>query len=240
MHTSRPFVVHYSRLPGQLRALYHFRPLRTPRKGADSFRKVNVSQPQPSLKLSLLEELFPEEVPKDNNQNFELCDDGQKVPRLPLPEVEDFQEDFEHESDRERSQPRRVTKAAATNAFRQQQLAVLALEEGSKSLIESDFRRIAPKGQHIDDWTGPGDILKSELKRHIFARYLCANLNHSHSRSRPQHAGTDRSLLHTIPQPRVRSNLSGSCPPSAPNGQNLYANIYRVSAAVATRGGHRG
>lgn len=169
MHTLRPFVAQCLRLPGQLRALYHFRPLR---KGTDSFRKVKVSLPQRSLKLSLVEELFPEEVPKNSHQNSEVYDDGQKVPRLPLPEVEDFQEDFEHESDRERSQPRRVTKAAATNAFRQQQLAVLSLEEGSKSLIESDFRRIAPKGQHIDDWTGPGDILKSELKRETHFRQI--------------------------------------------------------------------
>ena len=164
MLTLRPFRAQSLRLPWQLLALYHSRLLHTPRKVAGSSRKIKVSPPQPSQKPSLLEELFPEEVPKDSDQVYRLYDDGQKVPRLPLPEVDEFPEEFENEFDRERSQPQRVTKAAAANALRRQRLAVLSLEMGSKSLVESDFRRIAPKGQHIGDWTGPGDFLKSELK----------------------------------------------------------------------------
>ncbi|MCJ1261358.1 hypothetical protein MMC22_001222 [Lobaria immixta] len=46
------------------------------------------------------------------------------------------------------------------DSLRQFNLAVLVIRRASKSLVESDFRRIAPKGQHIDDWKGPGDILK--------------------------------------------------------------------------------
>ena len=223
----RPFVPHCLRLWCEVCALYHYRPLHTLRKGASIFRRVKISQPEPSQNPSLLEELFPEEVRKKGDQGSDSYDYAQKVPRLPLPEVDDTLGRFEHESDRERSQPQSVTKAAAANAFRQQQLAVLSLETSSKSLVESDFRRIAPKGQHIDDWTGPGDILKSELKRKrdTSSRCLRANLNNSHTCARSHHVGTCRSLLHTVPESRVRSNLSGPCHPSSPNCQNVYANI---------------
>ena len=161
----RPSVAQCLRLRWELRACYHSQRLHRSREGTSSLKRVRASQPPPSQKPSLLEELFPEEDRKDGDRDSKICEDVQMLPRLPLPELDDFFEVFEHESERKRSQPQRVTKAAAENAFRQQQLAVLSLDTGSKSLIESDFRRIAPKGQHIDDWTGPGDILKSELKR---------------------------------------------------------------------------
>ena len=158
MIISRPFVVHC------LRTLYHSRSLHDSRKRAVSFRRVNLSESQPSRKPSLFEELFPE-VQRDGNQGTKSYDHAQEVPRLPLPEIDDFLDGFEPESNSETSNPQRVTKAAAANAFRQQQVAVLSLETGSKSLVESDFRRVAPKGQHIDHWTGPGDILKSKFRK---------------------------------------------------------------------------
>lgn len=148
-------------LQWELRALCHSRLLHRSRKGAESLGKFRASQPPLSQKPSLLEELFPEELQKDGVQDLNFHDDTKNVPRLPLPEVDDVSEGSSHKSDRERVQPHRVTKVAAAKAFRRQQIAVLSLDMGSKSLVESDFRRIAPKGQHIDDWTGPGDILKS-------------------------------------------------------------------------------
>ena len=148
-----------------LRTLYHSRCLHESRKRAVSFRRVNLSESQPSQKPSLFEELFPEEVGRDGDQETKSYDLAQEVPRLPLPEIDDFLDGFENESNRKASKPQCVTKAAVANAFRQQQAAVLSLETGSKSLVESDFRRIAPKGQHIDHWTGPGDILKSEFRK---------------------------------------------------------------------------
>lgn len=160
MLISTPFVARCLRLRWGLRSICHSRLIHRSRKGPGSLKVFQASQSLPSPKPSLLEELFPEEVQKNGGQDSNFYDDVHNVPRLPLPEVDDAQEGFDHESDRERTQSQRVTKLAAANAFRQQQLAVLSLETGSKSLIESDFRRIAPKGQHIDDWTGPGDILK--------------------------------------------------------------------------------
>ena len=148
------------------------RPLHTPRKAARSFKRFRPSQPPPSQNLSLLEELFPEEVQRDNGRDSAFHNRVADVPRLPLPEVDNPSERFEHESDRESVQPKKVSKIAAANAFRQQQLAVLSLGTASKSLIESDFRRIAPKGQHIDNWTGPGDILKSGSMGENIARQM--------------------------------------------------------------------
>ena len=151
----------------ELRGLCHSRLSLGSRKGAGSLETVRASQPPPSQRQSLFEELFPEEVQKDGDRDRKSYDDVHNVPPLPLPEIYDISGGFGHESARERTQLRQVTKVAAANALRPQQLAVLSLDTGSKSLIESDFRGIAPKGQHIDDWTGPGDILKSGLKRRI-------------------------------------------------------------------------
>lgn len=162
MLISRPLVAQCLRW--DLRALCHSRLLHKSRKGADSLKKFRASQPPPSQKPSLLEELFPEEVKRDGGQDSNFHENVQNMPRLPLPEVDDSSEGSKYGSNRANAQPQRVTKVVAENALRQQQIAVLSLDSGSKSLIESDFRRIAPKGQHIDDWTGPGDILKSGFK----------------------------------------------------------------------------
>lgn len=46
------------------------------------------------------------------------------------------------------------------DSLRQWNISVLVIRRASRSLIESDFRRVAPKGQHIDDWKALGDILR--------------------------------------------------------------------------------
>lgn len=74
--------------------------------------------------------------------------------------MDEFFEDFQDDLDRSRDRPKNVTKIAVAHAFRHQQMAVLALYIASKSLIESDFRPVAPKGKPIDEWAGLGDILK--------------------------------------------------------------------------------
>ena len=154
MLTPRPLLIQCLRLRWNSPARCHSRHYPRSKRGLSSFKRFKVSQSQ---KPSLLEELFPEEVRKVGDQDDSYVS---KVPRLPLPEVDDFSEGSDHDVNRERAQTQEVTKVAAANAFHQQQLAVLVLGTGSKSLIESDFRRIAPKGQHIGHWTGPGDILK--------------------------------------------------------------------------------
>jgi len=36
----------------------------------------------------------------------------------------------------------------------------MVLRNASKSLSENDFRRVVPKGRHIEGWKGQGDIMK--------------------------------------------------------------------------------
>ncbi|KAL9113185.1 MAG: hypothetical protein Q9187_007654, partial [Circinaria calcarea] len=118
--------------------------------------------PVSTRKPSLLEELFPEDVKKaekGKKQEEVGYDDVLRVPPLNL---DGLLKDFEAGIDtpQVQTQQKLRTREAMLDAFRQQKLTVLVLSRASKSLAESDFRRIAPKGMHIEEWRGPGDILK--------------------------------------------------------------------------------
>ena len=108
-------------------------------------------------KSSLLEELFPDEVPSHEPER-EI--DNQDVPRLALPKIDKLLDEYQNDVAQDRERSKGVTNTAASSVFRQPQLAGLILHNASNSLDESDFRRIAPKGKHIKEWAGPGDILK--------------------------------------------------------------------------------
>lgn len=114
----------------------------------------------PSPDLSLLEELFPEEVQRKRNRS--RAKELQHIPRLPLSTLTEET----HEG------PNLVRGGKYLEAFverdssRQWNISVLVIRRASRSLIESDFRRVAPKGQHIDDWKGLGDILRGILQTH--------------------------------------------------------------------------
>ncbi|MCJ1348343.1 hypothetical protein MMC31_006574, partial [Peltigera leucophlebia] len=119
--------------------------------------------------LSLLEELFPEEVQKKRCRS--PTEGQQHIPRLPLstlteenPEGHNVVRGGKH-----------LEALVERDSSRQWNISVLVIRRASRSLIESDFRRIAPKGQHIDDWKGLGDIL-----RVIPAREITTLQQHSH------------------------------------------------------------
>ena len=118
-----------------------------------------------SAKLSLFAELFPEEDYKKAASAASAAsrplkqDVNLTVPPLSLPTVEELLEGFGIQSSSDLPHPKEATKAASNDAYKHRKTAVLVLQCASKSLVESDFRRIAPKGMHIDGWTGPGDIL---------------------------------------------------------------------------------
>lgn len=162
-------------------------------------------------KPSLLEELFPEEAQKSKRPPSISVAKDYKVPRLPLPEVEELLDALEDDIERTSVRSLEVTRAAVANAFRRNNPAVLILRLASNSLVESDFRRIAPRGQHIDHWTGPGDILKGKQRPRKGER--CSNrlIWLSHPSARFEYAGTDRTLLHTLSQSSIRSSLPGPC-----------------------------
>ena len=110
-----------------------------------------------SESLSLLDELFPEE--KDGSTDARSGAASEDLPSLELPRLDvektDYFEDGTNKTLNEAS------RNASFEAQRKWNLAVLIVGKSSKSLVDSDFRRIAPKGRHIDGWTGLGDILKS-------------------------------------------------------------------------------
>ena len=111
-------------------------------------------------KVSLFEELFPEETRKREDWTPNVKEKYHDVPRLPLPKVGGGFEENHSDLDRSRMRSKQVASQATAEAFRQEKLAVLVLQIASKSLIESDFRLVAPKGEHIARWTGPGELLK--------------------------------------------------------------------------------
>lgn len=126
----------------------------------------NDGQMRTNPNLSLLEELFPEEIGKA--ADLDITDEGEEsVPRLPLPDFDDEAELYNHAQDWSLHEGDWAAKVASKNALHQWNLAVLVVRRASKSLNESDFRRIAPKGQHIDEWRGPGDFLKGKLTQDV-------------------------------------------------------------------------
>ncbi|KAL8656017.1 MAG: hypothetical protein Q9226_002821, partial [Calogaya cf. arnoldii] len=90
-------------------------------------------------------------------------DEELHVPRLPLSDI-DHLDPYPRSSGRRRDPSKKRAEDSAQGATKQWNPAVLLLNRASKSLVDADFRRIAPKGRHIDQWTGPGDILKESVK----------------------------------------------------------------------------
>lgn len=127
--------------------------------GGDLSAKDRVRR-QKAQKVSLFEELFPEETRKRGNCTLNIEEKYHDVPRLPFPEVGEGFGKNQGDLDRSRVRSEHVASQATAEAFRQERLAVLVLQIASKSLIESDFRLVAPKGEHIARWTGPGELLK--------------------------------------------------------------------------------
>lgn len=114
----------------------------------------------PRTKISLFEELFPDEV---ENPATKAQSSRRRVPKLPklvLPDLEEDDESFGDDYVGRRRLHDETTEVASKEAYKHWNLAILVLQVASPSLTEGDFRRIAPKGQHISDWVGPGDIFK--------------------------------------------------------------------------------
>lgn len=132
------------------------------KKDAESPISERKNLPADYHKPSLLEELFPEEIDNRNNNGTEYGSEDLRVPRLSLP-YPNPEDELQSESGIQgRTKPDETSRGASKEAYRQWNLTVLVARRASKSLDESDFRRIAPKGHHIEDWKGPGDFLKGK------------------------------------------------------------------------------
>lgn len=109
-------------------------------------------------KMSLFEELFPDEAKGPIAEEPSAERKMRELPELALSEIEGNDDDFEDGYVKPRQSRHGTTETASRDAIKHWNPAILVLEVASPSLTESDFRRIAPKGEHISGWVGPGDI----------------------------------------------------------------------------------
>ncbi|EMD58314.1 hypothetical protein COCSADRAFT_104132 [Bipolaris sorokiniana ND90Pr] len=118
----------------------------------DSSKLLPSSLPSEEVsEQSLLEELFPEANSAPPPRPTKKSRD--QYPRLELPKSIIRPEPV--------GGPRRVEKRA-TEPFQQhrEQIAVLQLTNCSTGLTEADFRRIIPKGKHLEGWRQDSDFYK--------------------------------------------------------------------------------
>ena len=126
------------------------------------FNRLRLLKPgrlsQSSAKSPLFQELFPDEAVEKASQRAQRDDIDQTLRPLSLRTDEGLPKDRDKPTFDEVPYVKEATKIAFSDAYKHRKTAVLVLQCASKSLIESDFRSIAPRGMHIRDWTGPGDI----------------------------------------------------------------------------------
>ncbi|KAK3673052.1 hypothetical protein LTR78_007163 [Recurvomyces mirabilis] len=121
---------------------------------------------EPKKKPSLMEQLFPEETKKHDEAEQNAT---REIPRLPLEKPATTirrQRSFSPLSGESTVSSGTARGRHLETRYRQQddqgeQPTVLVLRNASKNLLEEDFRRIVPQGQHMEGWTlEQGDILK--------------------------------------------------------------------------------
>lgn len=133
----------------------------TPIRSAPVQAHLKNTQQQAPKKPSLFEELFPEEARK-RTKIIEL-EPAQQADLPPLPPLDfdilpEFLEDFQSHS-KPNTWP--STCDNSSDSFRREETTILILSRATNSLSEADFRRVVPtRGEHIEGWRGPGDILK--------------------------------------------------------------------------------
>ncbi|KAL8843062.1 MAG: hypothetical protein Q9176_002365 [Flavoplaca citrina] len=170
-------------------------------------KTVQSSQYRPT---SLFDELFPEDKDKSQPISNRSHDEELHVPRLPLSDI-DHLDPYPASSGRLRGPSKKRAEGAAQGAPKRWDPAILVLNRASKSLVDADFRRIAPKGRHIDEWTGPGDILKGR-NRSTFQQtnsYFLLFPNPAYARTYQNHV----IKLHQMSQDHTPTSLHSPLPP---------------------------
>jgi hypothetical protein len=114
-------------------------------------------------KPTLIEQLFPEE---SKQYEESLRQAPREVPRLPFEKAppEGIRDRHLESSDVLPAQSpaaSRLIKQLKKQDEQDPQITVLVLRNASKNLLEDDFRRLVPKGQHVEGWSlGHGQFLK--------------------------------------------------------------------------------
>ena len=109
---------------------------------------------------SLFEDLFPDEVTRPKEEGGSKNTDKQdELEPLPPPEITDPEYNDDLGVEETRDSQHLQTRQSSVDSLRQKNVTVLVLSGASLSLTENDFLRIAPKGMHIEEWQGPGNVL---------------------------------------------------------------------------------
>ena len=137
---------------------FHLSNLRLRNTGSRDLRLDGQLKESEARKVSLFDELFPKEEQHSQIKPAEPDCDATSISRLPLSDLDHLDTSYRGKIREEVAS--RHTEAAAQGALKHWKPAILVLSRASKSLVDADFRRIAPKGRHIEEWTGPGDIIK--------------------------------------------------------------------------------
>ncbi|MCJ1379326.1 hypothetical protein MMC17_002427 [Xylographa soralifera] len=178
--------------------------------------------------LSLLEQLFPEEAKTQSKASEHGRKSQEELPRLPPPEFDELHESLNDDSPYVQLSSKLKTREATINAFRQENTTILLLTRASTALCDADFRRIIPRGTHIEEWRGPGDILKVIPSRNM------SNLSPTSSYyllfSNPAYARAYQNQvihLHQLAQTYTPTSLDFPMPPPPgvldTKGQDVYA-----------------
>lgn len=169
-------------------------------------------RPQNPSALSLFDELFPEEKGR-REEAAEGQDQFGRLPafvlkkRVAAAELKSKEERRKREEEVKNPKPLAFDglRAKADWSLSEEQAersertgaSVLVLNSAMKTLEESDFFRMSPKGEHIEGWTG--GILKGML---CISPFTCTrfptNFGNSDTRQRQSHPPTPRTLFYFV------------------------------------------
>lgn len=108
--------------------------------------------------VSLVDELFPDKPTQPN----ETSDNTGSVPRL---QIEDKRPSGCHKDTKTKSASELREEASKQHLAYEElgrEPTVLLFRNASTSLVEEDFRRLIPKGKHIQEWQNNGQYVKGE------------------------------------------------------------------------------
>ncbi|KAL8817963.1 MAG: hypothetical protein Q9223_003304 [Gallowayella weberi] len=194
--------------------------------------------PPPSKTLSLFDELFAEDKEQLQIAAADPSPEEIHVPRLPLSDI-DHLDPYPPPGGSPKGPSDKITEAAARRAVKQWNPAVLVLNRASKSLTDADFRRIAPKGRHIEQWTGPGDILKVIPARDATTfqqtnSYFLLFPNPAYARTYQNYV----TKLHRMAQAHTPTSLQSPLPPPSGTileGEDLHTLLQEYSLCPSSQ-----
>ncbi|KAK4996613.1 hypothetical protein LTR66_003812 [Elasticomyces elasticus] len=112
--------------------------------------------------LTLLEELFPEEIKRRDEAAQKKHE--REVPRLPLDPPAPYNPNEPPQSEQLDQDVAKQKRREQMMRAQGQEISVLVLRNASKNLVDDDFRRLIPQGKHIEGWTlEQGDIIKEVI-----------------------------------------------------------------------------